>query len=68
MFLDVNECKISNGDCEHNCRNKNGSYVCLCDDGFFLDGNGRTCSGKFCICNCLELPLKKVILNDLWNP
>ena len=46
-FLDVNECETLNGGCEHLCKNNNGSYVCECNGGFFLDGNGKTCSGKF---------------------
>lgn len=28
------------------CQNKQGSYKCVCRKGFFLDGNGRTCSGN----------------------
>ena len=47
MYLDVNECGMLNGGCQHQCKNTNGSYFCHCNDGFFLDGNGRTCTGKF---------------------
>ena len=39
MYLDVNECQMLNGGCEHHCINTNGSYVCKCNKGFFLDGN-----------------------------
>ena len=35
-----------NGVCQHQCKNTNGSYLCQCNDGFFLDGNARTCIGK----------------------
>ena len=35
-----------NGGCQHQCKNTNGSYLCQCNDGFFLDGNARTCIGK----------------------
>ena len=45
--LDINECEISNGGCEHQCENTNGSYICECNKGFSLDGNGKTCTGKF---------------------
>ena len=47
ILLDVNECEMLNGGCQHHCQNTNGSYVCQCKEGFFLDGNGKTCSGKF---------------------
>ena len=46
MHLDENECEISNGGCQHQCKNNNGSFVCHCNEGFFLDGNGKSCSGK----------------------
>ena len=46
IHLDENECDVSNGGCQHQCENNNGSYVCHCNEGFFLDGNGKTCSGK----------------------
>ena len=45
MLLDENECQNSNGGCKHHCINTDGSYVCKCNKGFFLDGNGKTCSG-----------------------
>ena len=60
LLLDVNECKISNGGCEHRCKNKNGGYLCECNNGFFLDGNGKTCSGKLS-----KVILKKILLNNL---
>ena len=47
MYLDVNECEILNGGCQHQCKNTNGSYLCQCNEGFFLNSNGRTCTGKF---------------------
>ena len=47
MTLDVNECKISNGGCQHQCRNNNGSYICQCNEGFSLGDNGKNCFGKF---------------------
>ena len=46
MHLDENECEISNGGRQHQCKNVNGSFVCHCNEGFFLDGNGKSCSGK----------------------
>ena len=49
MCLDINECHILNGGCQSQCKNTNGSYVCQCSEGFILDGNGKTCSGKFSV-------------------
>ena len=46
LFLDDNECEISNGGCDQHCRNKIGSYVCECNKGFHLDENEKTCSGN----------------------
>ena len=45
FFIDVDECSLNNGLCEHNCRNLQGSYKCHCRFGFSLDTNGHTCSG-----------------------
>ena len=44
---DIDECLSSNGFCAQQCINTAGSYSCRCNHGFFLDSNGRTCSGKF---------------------
>ena len=41
--VDINECLDSNGGCDHNCTNSEGSYECLCRDGFLLLGDNRTC-------------------------
>ena len=46
MILDINECAMSNGGCQHQCKNTNGSYMCQCNEGFFLDGNAKNCLGK----------------------
>ena len=44
--MDVNECKVSNGGCEHQCRNTIGSSACQCNEGFNLNDNGKSYSGK----------------------
>ena len=44
---DIDECLSSNGLCAQQCINTRGSYSCRCNHGFFLDSNGRTCSGNF---------------------
>ena len=44
LFKDVNEC---NGDheCDQNCTNVDGSYICSCDPGFELQSDNVTCEG-----------------------
>jgi tolkin protein len=46
--LDVDECAINNGDCQHECINTVGSYKCTCHNGFTLHGNGRDCKEGDC--------------------
>jgi len=41
--IDIDECL--NTFCSHGCTNTDGSYICSCPDGLFLDDNGRSCSG-----------------------
>ena len=43
--LDVNECSINNGGCQHTCVNTDGSYECQCRSGYRLSSNGRNCIG-----------------------
>ncbi len=45
LFSDINECTISNGGCEQNCNNTEGSFYCFCDSGFTLDPNQSSCNG-----------------------
>lgn len=42
-FIDIDECIDS--DCEQNCTNTDGSYICSCHSGYTLDSNGKNCSG-----------------------
>ena len=46
FLLDVNECDNNNGNCQHTCQNLYGRHRCLCRDGYSLDSNEKTCSGK----------------------
>jgi len=48
FFADDNECLRNNGGChlEAACINTEGSFHCMCDDGF--DGNGYDCRGRTC--------------------
>ena len=44
--LDVDECDIANGECEHVCINTDGSFYCDCRDGHMLESNNSTCEGN----------------------
>ena len=44
--LDINECAIANGECEHECINTVGSFYCDCPGGHMLESNNRTCEGN----------------------
>ena len=41
----MNECTLGTHLCEHTCVNDIGSYHCICDTGYQLEGNGLSCSG-----------------------
>jgi len=44
---DVDECQRP-GMCQHTCRNTWGSFQCLCDEGYLLAADGRSCDGQQC--------------------
>ena len=33
--------------CENECVNTEGSYICQCYDGYQVDSNGHSCTGKY---------------------
>ena len=41
---DINECN-GNHQCDHDCTNTNGSFICSCDPGYELQSDDRTCEG-----------------------
>ena len=43
---DIDECVDGVNKCDQICHNNNGSYSCLCDDGFALNDDGLHCDGK----------------------
>lgn len=65
LFIDENECEISNVGCQHECENINGSFICHCNEGFFLDGNGKTCSGKHEIKEIASKHLLVILVSSL---
>ena len=42
---DINECETTDHGCEHGCVDIDGSYICTCITGFYLNENGRNCNG-----------------------
>ena len=48
VFVDVINCENDDG-CHDNatCTDANGSYICVCSDGF--TGDGFNCTGLFCL-------------------
>ena len=43
---DIDECSSDNGGCAQVCTNTPGSYMCECNTGYELDGDGFSCNGK----------------------
>lgn len=41
--VDVDECLVANGGCDHTCQNTAGSFQCFCRQGFRLDEDRRSC-------------------------
>ena len=45
-LLDVNECSVNGGGCEHHCENNPGGFECHCQPGYKLHWNKKDCIGK----------------------
>ena len=55
-MLDINECEVNNGGCEHNCSNIIYSYNCSCYPGYTLNSTDeKTCWGmiRLYVIKCL---------------
>ena len=46
ICLDVDECAAGSSGCAHVCVNTMGSFACGCRDGFQLNSDQFTCTGK----------------------
>ena len=57
LFIDLDECSISNGGChvDANCQNTAGSFNCICKTGH--NGNGLNCVGEKIIHNKYQQPI-----------
>ena len=51
VFIDVDECNTHENDCSYKsgCQNTNGSFLCTCLSGHYLDADMRTCKGRIMI-------------------
>lgn len=45
--LDIDECLVKNGGCEHSCHNVAGSRQCRCKAGYRLSADKNTCEGLY---------------------
>ncbi|EDV30246.2 uncharacterized protein Dana_GF23044 [Drosophila ananassae] len=48
FVIDLDECSINNGGCQHRCKNTFGSYQCSCRNGYSLADNGHNCTETRC--------------------
>ena len=46
MILDIDECAVGGTKCNQICVNKPGSYECQCRNGYKLEADKQTCTGK----------------------
>ena len=45
FFVDIDECEQGSSACSQGCRNTNGSFICICDEGYQAHNNDP----KFCV-------------------
>lgn len=43
VCLDIDECAVQNGNCQHTCVNEPGSFRCECHEGYRLREDNSTC-------------------------
>jgi len=56
VFSDINECERSDLCSPHGeCLNTDGSYQCICERGFSVSADGRTCEGETSHSNAFPL-------------
>ena len=44
--IDIDECTEGLANCEQDCINTIGSYMCSCNQGYRLASDGRACNGE----------------------
>jgi len=63
--VDIDECGRP-GMCQHTCRNTWGSFQCLCDEGYHLAADARSCDGICTLQLCWMCLLQNKRLRWLW--
>ncbi|KAI6653226.1 RNA-binding protein 34-like isoform X1 [Oopsacas minuta] len=46
---DIDDCRLYGTLCQNGCLNLPGGFTCLCNDGYYVSRNNRTCFGKFLV-------------------
>ena len=46
ISIDIDECITDNGGCNQTCINNNGSYTCLCHQGYEINDDVKSCQGE----------------------
>ena len=46
FYSDIDECVEGLDECDHYCNDTFGSYFCTCMDGYELESDHHTCTGK----------------------
>ncbi|XP_047115483.1 fibrillin-3-like [Schistocerca piceifrons] len=46
VCVDIDECQVNNGGCDHECENTNGGSRCKCRPGFFLMEDQKRCDDR----------------------
>ena len=47
-YIDVDECGVNNGGCDHDCiRTTAGTQECQCNPGYVLHTDGKRCLREF---------------------
>lgn len=67
-WLRLDECKDSNGGCDHDCSYVNNTVTCSCREGFNLTEDGKTCKGLFSEFYTRRMRANRVELGQVFNP
>ncbi len=50
VFIDIDECKLQNGGCSHDCTNTPGGHQCHCPFPLLLDHHNIACVSTYYVC------------------